>query len=90
MSLKLDHTTVQIASQIIVLLFPTWNCRLNPHRGKKHTQTSVDIAKICIRQLTADYNTNLKHRVGQFEENGNVNEYWQLLKQMSTGSSSNK
>ena len=40
------------------------NMKLSPkpcHRGKQHGQTRVDIAKICIRQLTADYNTTLKH-----------------------------
>ena len=59
------------------------NMTLSPkphHRRKQRGQTRVDIAKNCIRQLTADYNTTLKHRVGQLEENGNANEYWQLLK----------
>ena len=36
---------------------------------------------MCFRQLTADYNTTLKHRVGQLEEKWNANEYWKLLEQ---------
>ena len=59
------------------------NMKLSPrphHRGKQHGQTRVDIANICIRQLTANYNTRLKHRISQLEENGNANEYGQLLK----------